>query len=122
MQRSLARKLLVILFALLALNGFVEASRHFITPGDVPSELFWLQLTAGMLALASAVGLWRRTLWGAVAIGGWGLVVATMLVLLAPILDLDAQASAGLWPGAVAVLIVAGLCAWYARRTERQEA
>jgi len=117
MHRSIWRKLLVVLFALLALDGFFEATRHFLTPGDVPTELFWLQLGNGTLALASAAGLWRRARWGAVVIIAWGLEVATMLVLLAPILDLDAQASAGLWPGAVVILVIAGLCAWYAERT-----
>lgn len=117
MHRSIWRKLLVVLFALLTLDGYAEATRRFLTPGDVPAELFWLQLGAGTLALASAVGLWRRARWGAVAIIAWGVEVATMLVLLTPILDLDAQASAGLWPGAVVVLVIAGLCAWYAERT-----
>lgn len=117
MHRSVWRKLLVVLFSLLALDGYAEATRHFLTPQDVPTELFWLQLGAGSLALASAVGLWRRARWGAVVIMAWGLEVATMLVLLSPILDLDAQASAGLWPGAVVMLVLATLCAWYAERT-----
>jgi hypothetical protein len=55
-----------------------------------------------------------------VAIIAWGLEVATMLVLLAPILDLDAQASAGLWPGAGVMLLIAALCAWYAARTREE--
>ena len=118
MHRSIWRKLLVVLFVLLALDGLGEASRHFITPDDVPTTLSLLQLGAGSLALASAVGLWRRARWAPVVIIAWGLEVATMLVLLQPILALDAQASAGLWPGAVVMLAIAGLCAWYARRTE----
>lgn len=117
MHRSIWRKLLVVLFGLLALDGFAEATRHFLSPADVPPSLFWLQLIAGSLALASAVGLWRRARWGSVVIIAWGLEVATMLVLLAPILALDAQASAGLWPGAAVMLVIAGLCAWYAQRT-----
>jgi peptidoglycan/LPS O-acetylase OafA/YrhL len=120
MQRSIWRKLLVVLFVLLALDGFAEATRHFLSPNDVPPALFWLQLIAGSLALASAVGLWRRARWGAVAIIAWGLEVATMLVLLAPILNLDAQASAGLWPGAGMMLLIAALCAWYAARTREE--
>lgn len=118
MHRSIWRKLLVVLFVLLALDGFGEATRHFLSPEDVPPALFWLQLGAGSLALASAVGLWRRARWGTVVIIAWGLEVATMLVMLAPILALDAQASAGLWPGAVVMLLIAGLVAWYSRRTE----
>ena len=117
MHRSFWRKLLVALFALLALDGFVEAARHFLTPEDVPSALFWLQLGAGSLALASAVGLWRRARWGSAVIMAWGIEVATMLVLLSSILHLDAQASAGLWPGAAVMLLVAALSAWYAERT-----
>jgi peptidoglycan/LPS O-acetylase OafA/YrhL len=117
MHRSVWRKLLVVLFALLALDGFAEATRHFLSPTDVPPALFWLQLVAGSLALASAVGLWRRARWGSVVIIAWGIEVAAMLVLLAPILDLDAQASAGLWPGAGVMLVIAALCAWYAQRT-----
>ena len=117
MHRSIWRKILVVLFVLLALDGFAEATRHFLTPQDVPTELFWLQFGAGSLALASALGLWRGARWGAAVIIAWGLNVATMLVLLAPILDLDAQASAGRWPGATVVRLVAGLCASYAERT-----
>jgi peptidoglycan/LPS O-acetylase OafA/YrhL len=117
MHRSIWRKLLVVLFALLALDGYAEATRHFLTPQDVPTELFWLQLGAGTLALASAVGLWRGARWGSVVIIAWGVEVATMLVLLSPILDLDAQASAGLWPGAAVMLVIAALCAWYAARS-----
>ncbi|HEX6599837.1 MAG TPA: hypothetical protein VF034_10985 [Gemmatimonadaceae bacterium] len=117
MQRSIWRKLLVVLFVLFALDGFAEATRHFLSPGDVPPALFWLQLIAGSLALASAVGLWRRAWWGSIVIIAWGIEVAAMLVLLAPILDLDAQASAGLWPGAAVMLVIAALCAWYAQRT-----
>jgi hypothetical protein len=117
MHRSIWRKLLVALFVLFALDGFAEATRHFLSPNDVPAALFWLQLAAGSLALASAVGLWRRARWGSVVIIAWGIEVATMLVLLAPILALDAQASAGLWPGAAVMLVIAGLCAWYAQRT-----
>jgi hypothetical protein len=117
MHRSIWRKLLVVLFALLALDGFAEATRHFVSPNDVPPALFWLQLIAGSLALASAVGLWRRARWGSAAIIAWGIEVATMLVLLEPILNLDAQASAGLWPGAAVMLVIAALCAWYAQRT-----
>lgn len=117
MHRSVWRKLLVVLFTLLALDGYAEATRHFLTPQDVPTELFWLQLGAGTLALASAVGLWRGAWWGAVVILAWGVEVAAMLVLLTPILALDAQASAGLWPGAAVMLVIAGLCAWYAARS-----
>jgi hypothetical protein len=47
----------------------------------------------------------------------WGLEAATMVVLLGPILQLDADARAGLWPGAVATLVIAGLCTGYAKRT-----
>ena len=122
MQRSMWRKLLVVLFTLLALDGFAEATRHFLSPSDVPPALFWLQLAAGSLALASAVGLWRRAQWGAAVIVAWGLEVAAMLVLLEPILHLDAQASAGLWPGAAVMLVIAGLCAWYAQRTSADAA
>lgn len=122
MHRSIWRKLLVVLFALLALDGFAEATRHFVSPSDVPPALFWLQLFAGSLALASSVGLWRRARWGSVVIIAWGIEVATMLVLLAPILELDAQASAGLWPGAGVMLVIAGLCAWYAQRTRADAA
>jgi hypothetical protein len=117
MHRSIWRKLLVALFILLALDGFVETTRHFLTPGDVPGALAWLQFGAGSLALASAVGLWRRARWGSAVIVAWGLEVATMLVLLESILHLDAQASAGLWPGAAVILVVAALSAWYAQRT-----
>jgi len=120
MQRSIWRKLLVVLFVLFALDGFAEATRHFLSPGDVPPALFWLQLLAGSLALASSVGLWQRARWGSVAIIAWGIEVATMLVLLAPILHLDAQASAGLWPGAAVMLVIAALCAWYAQRTREE--
>jgi peptidoglycan/LPS O-acetylase OafA/YrhL len=117
MRRSIGRKLLVILFVLLALNGFFEAIRNVASAGDEPLALFWLQLGAGSLALASAVGLWRGARWAPVVLALWGIEAAAMVVSIGPILDLDAQASAGLWPGAACILVIAGLCAWYARRT-----
>jgi peptidoglycan/LPS O-acetylase OafA/YrhL len=117
MRRSIARKLLVILFALLALNGFEEALKRLIDPADTPVALAWLQLITGSLATAAGIGLWRRTRWAPIVIVLWGLEAATMVVLLGPILQLEADARAGLWPGAVAILVIAGLCTWYAKRT-----
>lgn len=116
-HRSFSRKLLVTLFALVAVNGLVEAIQNVVDPDDVLLALFCLQLAAAALALASAVGLWRRARWAPMVIGVWGVESAAMVVLLGPILDLEPEARAGLWPGALVILALAALCVWYARRT-----
>ena len=118
-QRSFSRKLLVTLFALLALNSTVDAIQHVVDPDDVLLSLFGLEVVAAALAVTAAVGLWRRARWAPIAIGAWGLETAAMIMLLGGILDLDPKARGGLWTGAVVILTVAALCVWYAKRTGR---
>lgn len=115
--RPLGHFILVALFALLAANAWNEAldiARHV---SDAPMGLFWLQLGAGALAVASGIGVWLRARWATYAIAGWGIESASMIVLLGPLLKLDPAATVGLWVGAAIVLGMAAGSVLYLRRS-----
>ena len=115
--RPLGHFILVALFAMLTANAWSEALDIARGKSDGPMALFWLQLVAGALAVASMTGVWRRAKWAPYAIAGWGIESASLIVLLGPLLALDAEASLGLWVGAAIMLSMAAGTIWYLRRS-----
>lgn len=115
--RPLGHFILVALFALLAANAWNEALDIARRVTDEPMGLFWLQLGAGALAVASGIGVWRQAKWATFAIAAWGIESAAMIVLLGPLLKLDPAATVGLWAGAAIVLGMAAGSVLYLRRS-----
>ena len=87
---------------------------------DDPPALVILQAIIGATAAATAWGAWRGARmapWAAIA---YGLATAGMLVALGPMLDLPAEATGGLYLGAVVVLGFAVIAAWFLHRAVRR--
>jgi len=76
-------------------------------------------MAIGLTSLAAARGSWTGARWAPVAALLSGLSTATMLVALAPLLDLPADSRGGLWVGAAAVQAFGLGAAWYLRRARR---
>jgi hypothetical protein len=122
MRRTRARAALAVVFAVLALNAWVQVALALLGRSDDPLELRLLQTVVGLAAAAAAWGSWTGARWAPAAALLYGLVTAGMLVALVPLLDLGPDARGGLWTGAAAVLIFGLWAAWYLRRTPGLEA
>ena len=122
MARSVGRTILSIVFALLALNAWAQGVLGLVGESSDPALLIALQAIIGATAAATAWSAWTGARWAAWAALAYGLVTAGMIVSLGPILDLSAQARSGLPLGAVVVLAVAALAAWYLRRRSSVDA
>lgn len=121
--RTVARVAVVLLFAASGVNAFYEGlneARDIVThaPEPLPGVMLF-QFAVGLLAAASAIGVWRRASWSHRAIVAWGIVGAVFVALLEFLLKLGADARAGLLSGAAAVLVVSAALAWFARRDRR---
>jgi hypothetical protein len=116
MRRLRGRAVLSVLFAILALNAWVQVLLVPLGRSDDPGALTVLQALVGTTGAAAAWGSWRGARWAPASAVLYGLVTATMLVALAPLLDLEPDAQGGLWTGAAAVLLFALWAGWYLRR------
>jgi hypothetical protein len=118
MRRSRGRVVLTLVFALLALNAWVQVVLRVLLGASAdPAALTILQALIGLAGGAAAWGTWAGTRWAPVAAVLYGLVTAGMLMALTPLLDLPPDGRAGLWTGAAAVLLFAIWAARYLRRT-----
>jgi len=118
--RRKASIILSAVFALLALSAWGEVLSVALGNSS-PPVLAALQACVGIAAAATAWGSWRRTKWAASAALVYGVVAAGMLVVLPSLLGLPAEARAGIWSGAAAVLVFAALCAMYFRADARRQ-
>ena len=107
---------LAVVFALFALNAWAQVALVAVGRSDDPPALTGFQALVGAAGAAAAWGSWIRARWAPSAAIAYGVATAAMLVLLAPLLDLGAEARGGLWIGASAVLVFALSSAWYLRR------
>ena len=84
-----------------------------------PVSVIAFQFAVALTSTVSVVGAWRRTPWATRAIVMWGLVAATFVALLQPLLDLPKDALPGLLAAAVCVFVIAGVFVWCVQRDQR---
>jgi hypothetical protein len=106
-------------FLLLSTSAFRQALSEFrdTEPGSL---LFGaLQLVIGTSAVVAAIGLVKRTRWGAGAVAVWGVATVALLAVqpLFEPMGSDAQQSIGL--GAAVIGVVAAGVSWFAHRHHR---
>jgi hypothetical protein len=117
-----SRTVLAVVYALLALNAWAQALLPLIGRSDDPPALTAWQALVGATGAATAWGSWRGARWAPAAAIVHGLVTAGMLLSLAPLLDLPADAVNGLRTGAALVTLFGVWTAWLLRRAARNGA
>ena len=116
MRRSRGRIALAVVFGLLALNAWAQVALVPLGRSDDPAALVALQTMIGAAGAAAAWGCWRGARWAPAAAAAYGVATAGMLLALAPLLGLPADARGGLGVGAATALLFGLWSAWYARR------
>ncbi|HEX3159274.1 MAG TPA: hypothetical protein VHQ45_12200 [Gemmatimonadaceae bacterium] len=122
MRRTTGRIVLAVVFAGLALNGFVEVISAVLGRSHEPAALVALQALVALVGAAAAWGTWAGTRWAPAAALLYGLMAAVLVVSLTPILGLPPEASRGLWVGGAACVLFGVWAAWYLRRSLRRTA
>jgi hypothetical protein len=118
----MGRILVTLFFAFLCLNAWVQTILALFGQSDDPLLLRTWQLTSGAAAAVAAVGAYRLRRWAPHAVLAYGLITATMIVALGPMLELDESERAGLPMGAAAVAIICAALAFYLHRLVRRTA
>ncbi len=106
--RTIGRYLIGAVFAYCAVNSAIEAldeARDIFThaPEPLPSIMLF-QIGVSLTSVLSAIGVWRRSSWAPRAVIAWGILGATFVALLQPLLGLPRAALPGLLGGAVLLL------------------
>lgn len=122
MRRPLGHFVVVALLLAAGVNALYQTSNEISDPEPGSLPLAALQLVAGACAIIAATGLLRRSAWTPSAIGAWGVVSATMVVLLEPLKFVGAEDRGGLWQGAGVILAMAAVMFWYVGRSLRPTA
>jgi hypothetical protein len=117
--RTRGRTALAVVYALLACNAWGQALLPLIGRSTAPLALVAWQVAVGALATATAWGAWRGTRWAPATALAHALVTTGMLLSLARLLDLPADAVRGLRTGAALVLLFGASVAWALRRAAR---
>lgn len=115
-RRRIGTTVIAILFALLAVEAWIQVVRNLVGDRDLPVVMIWQFLTGGAAAMA-AVGAWRRRPWSYRAVMLYGVLTAALIVALGPILNLDPSGRRGLLTGASVVLFGCVAAAWLLRRS-----
>jgi len=110
---------LALIYALLALNAWAQVFLALGGELSDPPILIGLQALIGIAGTAAAWGAWAGTRWASYAVVIHGVITATMLVSLDPILGLG-EARSRLFIAAAAVLAWTFLFAWYLHRLTRR--
>jgi hypothetical protein len=116
MNRPRGRVVLALVFALFALNAWVQVALAPLGRTSDPGALTLFQALVGTAAAAAAWGSWAGTRWAPWAALLYGLLTAGMLVAVGPLLDLPADARHGIWIGAAVFMLFAAISAWYLHR------
>jgi hypothetical protein len=91
----------------------------------VAAEPHWARaafhLVCGSAGIATAYAAWTSARWGWIAVSSWGIATAALLLSLSAMGLVTPQEEAGLPAGAIAVVIIAMLTAWYLRRSAARE-
>jgi hypothetical protein len=117
MHRSLGHVLVAIVSALLGLMALGQMVRILVGQAGDPRPLVVFQGAMGVTAIAVAVGSWRAAPWAPLAALLYGVITASMLLSLAPMLNLEPEARGGLRTGAATMFALAIWAAWYLRRS-----
>ncbi|MGZ8378609.1 MAG: hypothetical protein ACXW0Z_15385 [Gemmatirosa sp.] len=120
--RTRGRTVLAVVYALLACNAWAQALLPLVGRSDDPPALTTWQVAIGATGAATAWGAWRGARWAPAAAIVHALVTAGMLLTLAPLLDLPADAVSGLRSGAALVMLFGIWAAWLLRRAVRRAA
>ncbi|HVH39927.1 MAG TPA: hypothetical protein VM764_07885 [Gemmatimonadaceae bacterium] len=115
-RRRIGTTVIAILFALLAVEAWVQVVRALVGDRDLPLVMIWQFLTGAAAAMA-AVGAWRLRPWSHRAVVLYGVLTAALIVALGPILNLDPSGRRGLLSGALVVLLGCTAAAWLLRRS-----
>jgi len=110
---------LALIYAVLALNAWAQVLLTLRGELSDPPILIGLQALIGSAGTAAAWGAWAGTRWAPYAVLIHGVITATMLVSLDPILGLG-EARSRLFIAASAVLAWTFLFAWYLHRLTRR--
>lgn len=111
--------MLAIILALAAADSVVEAVLGASGISETPLALVAVQALLGAVGGVAAWGAWRGKRWGWAAALAYGVLAATMVIALGPLLELEPDARRGLWSGAAVMLAFGVLAAWYLRRATR---
>ena len=118
-RRPIGRILLTIVFALLAIQAWVQVVLVPLSLTGDPMVLTLLQAVIGIAATAAAIGAWAGAWWSPWAALFYGLVTAVMLIALGPLLDLPAESRHGIRIGAVSAVLLGLAAGWYLGRAGR---
>lgn len=120
-RRPVGRRVLAVVFALLALSAWWQVVNDVIGSNDSPPILTALQAIVGAMAAAAAWGGWIGARWAPAFALLYGVIAGGMVAGLGPMLDLPAESRGGLWSGAAMILVFGLLTAWWLRRSLRRE-
>lgn len=115
-MRKPGQIILALIYGLLALNAWAQVLLALRGELSDPPVLIGLQSLIGIAGAAAAWGSWTGARWAAYAVVTHGLITATMLASLDPILGLGADARSSLFIAAAVVLAWSFLFAWYLNR------
>lgn len=122
MRRPFGHFAVIALLLASSVNAFSQVANEVRDPEPGSVALGLMQGGIGAAGLTAVVGLWRRTRWATAAILAWGVIAAALVVLLQPLLGLDASERYGLFTGAATVLMITGVLYLYVRRSLRAPA
>ena len=116
-HRPLGRRVLAMVFALLALSAWWQVVNDVTGANDSPRFLTFLQAIVGAMAAAAAWGGWKGARWAPAFALLYGVIAGGMVASLGPMLDLPPESRSGLWTGATIILVFGLLTAWWLRRS-----
>jgi hypothetical protein len=108
--------LLAAFFAAVAASDLWQVAQFMVDRNAELPVLVAVHGVLGLVGAATAAAVWRRSSSAPWLAAAWGVLTAALLVALPSVLGLPPEARSGLWVSAAAVLVVAGLAAWYLRR------
>jgi hypothetical protein len=116
MPHRIALRLLSGLFALFTVAELLQLAQAARGEHPDPPGILLVHALSGILAVLAAVGLWRGRGWAPVAVLSWGVVMATMLMVLGPALDEPRESWRALQVAAAVVAVFSVGACWYVWR------
>jgi hypothetical protein len=113
----IGRRVLAVVFALLALSAWWQVVSDALDRSNEPMILTTLQLIIAVIGTAAAWGSWIGARWTPAFALLYGVIAGGMVATLGPILNLPAEARRGLWLGGALIFSFGLVTAWWLRRT-----